>query len=416
MKLLSKLNTRYISYSLSIMAITGIMIYVVISAVVTKQLDEKLTDISVRIGQKLSDGGKVDWLKPFVEVSEVGTAPELSVFSDTLIMNKNENEQEEYRQLTVVRKINQKYYQIDVRESKLESEDLIGLLAGIILFAVLLLTGSLIIVNRRVAKSIWTPFYKNLHAIEDFSIQNNSQMLLGYTGITEFDALNNAVTKLTNQIASDFRNIKQFSEDASHEIQTPLAIISAKMESILNDQGLTEPQLETIRVVLSAVNRLSKLNKELLLLTKIENNQFMASEKINLKKILHDKLLEFQELLEIREITVDNQCAEDFEIECNPVLAELMINNLLSNAINHNIRGGSISISGGAGFLEIRNTGRSEIAHPEKLFTRFYKENPSSNSVGLGLAIVAKICEVQGWKVSYSFIKPLHGFHVSFKI
>ena len=415
MKLLSKLNLRYITYSLLVMVVSGILIYVFISKVVTKQLDEKLTDISVRIGEKISGGGKVDWLLPFVDVSEIKNSDESSVLSDTIILNRNENEQEEFRQITVIKKINKTCYKIIVREFKIESEDLIETLADITLLAILFLTGTMIFVNRKVAKSIWTPFNKNIKKIEGFSLQNNSSLALEQTGITEFDALNNSVTKLTSQLITDFENLKQFSEDASHEIQTPLAIISAKMESMLNDAELTGLQLENIRAILASVHRLSKLNKELLLLIKIENKQFIASEKISLKKIIQEKLVEFQELIELKVISMEVQFTSDITNESNQILIELLINNLISNSINHNVQGGMIRIVQSDNSLEIWNTGRATIAHPERLFSRFYKENPSSNSVGLGLAIVAKICEVQGWKISYSFVKPLHGFRVLFE-
>jgi len=414
MKLLTKLNTRYILYSLSVMVISGILIYVVISKVVDKQLGEKLADISVRIEEKLAANGKVDYLQPFVVVTEIGNSPEMKTISDTLMLNGNENEMEEFRQLTVVKKINETNYKIVVRESKIESEDLVQTLAGITLLAILFLTASLILINRKVAKSIWAPFYKNLKEIEGFSLQEHSTLVLQQTGITEFDNLNEVVTGLTNQINSDYKNLRQFSEDASHEIQTPLAIVLAKLESLLNDHELNETQLNSIQSAHLSVQRLSKLNKELLLLTKIENNQFPSVEKISLKTIIEEKLSEFQELFELKQIKTEMQFTDDFEIESNVVLAELFINNLLSNSINHNIQKGLIRIIQNKNSLEIWNTGQSEIACPEKLFLRFYKENQSGKSVGLGLAVVAKICEVQGWEVSYTYIKPLHGFQVSF--
>ncbi|HZL08447.1 MAG TPA: HAMP domain-containing sensor histidine kinase [Prolixibacteraceae bacterium] len=415
MKLLTKLNSRYILYSLSVMVVSGILIYMVISTVVNKELDEKLADISLRIEQKLTDGGKVDYLQPFVEVSEISNARESKSISDTIIRNERENELEEYRQLTVVKKINESYYKIVVRESKLESEDLIGTLAGVTLLGLLLLTGSLILVNRKVAKSIWTPFNRNLKEIGGFSLQERSPLILQKTGITEFDTLNEVVSNLTIQIIADFQNLKQFSEDASHEIQTPLAIISAKLETVLNDPELTGSQLETMRAILASVRRLAKLNKELLLLTKIENNQFIAVEQISLEKVIREKLTELQELLELKEIAVELNFTDDFLVKSNFVLTELLINNLISNSINHNISGGLIRIVQKESKLEIWNTGRADILHPEYLFSRFYKENPSSGSVGLGLAIVHEICDVQKWKVTYRQANGIHCFQVDFR-
>ena len=414
MKLLTKLNIRYILYSLTITVISGVLIYFLISMFVTKQMDEKLTEISDRVEQKLAENEKVDWLKPYVNVEEIDKSAETTFFSDTLILNSKENELEEYRQFIKVKHINQSTYKITISESKLESEDLIQTLAGITLLAILFLTISLILVNRKVAHSIWEPFYQNLKRIEGFRLTDHQPLSLQQTGITEFDSLNEVITSLTNQIISDFENLKQFSEDASHELQTPLAIVSTKLETLLNDPEIGEKQLITIQSVNFALQRLSKLSKALLLLTKIENNQFVFVEKINLNSVIHKKLEEFLELLKLKEITVECHFANHLKITSNPVLADFLLNNLLSNAINHNIPGGVIRININANNLEIQNSGRAELAHPEKLFLRFYKESQSSNSLGLGLAIVAKICEVQGWKVSYSYSNLLHNFLVLF--
>lgn len=397
------------------MTASGILIYVLISMFVNQQLDEKLAGIAARVEQKLAENGKVDWLRPFVEVSEVKTPAGLILISDTLILNPNENEKEEYRQLSVVRHINHSTYKIVVRESKLESEDLIQTLAGIFLLAILILTFALILINRKVARSVWAPFYGNLQKIEAFRLSDFSPLQLSQTGITEFDALNKSVVGLTDQIIADYKNLKQFSEDAAHEMQTPLAIISTKLETLLNDPESGEKQLKTAQAAHQAVQRLSKLNKYLLLLTKIENNQFVSTEKVNLYDLITDKIFEFQELFQLKDITTELQMNLNVQVESNPVLANLLINNLLSNAINHNIQGGSIRISLTDKQLEISNTGRAEMANPDRLFARFYKESTSGNSVGLGLAIVSKICEVQQWKVFYAYHKPFHRFQVWFK-
>lgn len=221
-------------------------------------------------------------------------------------------------------------------------------------------------------------------------------------------------TGLTNQIISDFQTMKQFSEDASYEMQTPLAIVSAKLESLINDPDFNEIQIKTIQSAHSAVQRLSKLNKELILLTRIENKQFLNVEMIRPGRIIREKLDDFHELLQLKGISVENQMNDDFETRSNPLLADLLISNLISNAINHTISGGLIQINLQGNKLEIWNTGSAQLAHPERLFARFYKESSSSNSVGLGLSIVQKICEVQHWKVYYTFVTPLHGFHVEF--
>jgi len=414
MKLLSKLNTRYISFSLSAMVASGVLMFVIITHVVNQELDEELTGISHRISKMLTASNETNNIEPFLRIYRVKNATESSSFSDTLVRNEAENEMEEFRQLTVTKKINSAYYKIVIRESKLESKDLIETLAGITLLAILFLTTTLIFINKKVANSIWKPFFKNLKIIGKFSVAEQSSVNLEQTGITEFDTLNDVLTRLTGQIISDFQNLKQFSENASHEIQTPLAIISAKLENLQNDPSLTEKQFTIIRSIQNSVLRLSKLNQGLILLSKIENNQFFEVEPINLQKIIQGKLAEFQELLELQKITVETQWSDDFTIKSNLMLAELLINNLISNSINHNSPDGLIRIIQKENSLEIYNTGRTEIMHPERLFSRFYKENVSSKSVGLGLAIVHKICEMQKWQISYARLDDSHCFRIVF--
>ena len=388
--------------------------FVIITHVVNQELDEELTGISHRISKMLTASNETNNIEPFLRIYRVKNATESSSFSDTLVRNEAENEMEEFRQLTVTKKINSAYYKIVIRESKLESKDLIETLAGITLLAILFLTTTLIFINKKVANSIWKPFFKNLKIIGKFSVAEQSSVNLEQTGITEFDTLNDVLTRLTGQIISDFQNLKQFSENASHEIQTPLAIISAKLENLQNDPSLTEKQFTIIRSIQNSVLRLSKLNQGLILLSKIENNQFFEVEPINLQKIIQGKLAEFQELLELQKITVETQWSDDFTIKSNLMLAELLINNLISNSINHNSPDGLIRIIQKENSLEIYNTGRTEIMHPERLFSRFYKENVSSKSVGLGLAIVHKICEMQKWQISYARLDDSHCFRIVF--
>ncbi|MFH1000145.1 MAG: HAMP domain-containing sensor histidine kinase, partial [Bacteroidota bacterium] len=323
-------------------------------------------------------------------------------------------ELEEYRQVFAVKNINGSYYSITVTKSKIESEDLLATLALVTVMAMLLLTGTLIFVNRRVARSVWLPFYKNLQIIEQFSANEKKPVILEETGITEFDKLKSVLTGLTKHIISDFQNQKQFSEDVSHELQTPLAIISSRLEILLNDSELSQHHAEVLQSIYSSVRRLSKLNKELILLSKIENNQFSGNETINLKILAVEKLDEFNELIRLKNLNVETSLDDDFIIETNPVLAGILVNNLLSNSINHTPEGGKIKIKTSAGKLSFCNSGNSEIPEPEKLFDRFYKVDPSSGSVGLGLAIVKKICDIQNLSVQYIYTKSLHCFDLKF--
>lgn len=415
MKLIDKLNRSYLAYSFAGMIIAGILIYFSISFVVSKQLDEKLANVSTQIGNKLEMGGQVDYLSAFVDVQKIQDKTPVQTYVDTTIYNNYEKENEVFRQLTRITNIHHQTYQITVRESKIESEDLVATLAIVIFVTLLLLTGSLVILNRKIAGRVWAPFYQNLQTIRQFSIKKHSTIKLKETGILEFQELNQVLIQLTQKIANDYQSLKQFSEDASHEIQTPLAIVTAKLEALVSDGKLTEKQLESINSIFGSVRRLSRLNQGLILLTKIENNQFVETKPLSINLLIKGKLLEFQELMELKGIKSEMNANAEMLLEANLILTEILVNNLLSNSLNHNQAEGLIQINILKGQLEICNSGKRPIQNPDRLFSRFYKENGSSKSVGLGLAIVNKICEVHGWKINYRFSEKLHRFQIQFR-
>jgi len=409
MKLLSKLNTQYIIWSFVAMAFTGVAIYIVLSLIINNQMDERLTGNLQKVEKQLAQSPGTTFFEPDTEVKKIKRTMEIVVFSDTLIFNEQEQELENYRQISAVKNIGENYYRIVIQKSKIESEDLLATLALVTLLGMILLWLILLAVNRRVAKSVWQPFFTNLKTIEQFSVGMQQPVQLDNTGISEFDQLNEVVTRLTRQIITDFRNQKQFSEDVSHELQTPLAIISSRLESLLGNAELNK-YTEILSSIYSSVLRLSKLNKALILLSKIENNQFASEERSNLKSIVAEKLDEFSELIALKKLVPETKVINDFTVPVPPALAEILINNLLSNSINHNTEGGQIKIEINSNCLLLCNSGTEKIDEPQKLFNRFYKVDPSGSSVGLGLAIVKKICDLHQITIQYYFCENFHCF------
>jgi hypothetical protein len=385
------------------MLFSGIAIYFILSLVINQQMDEQLAGNVQSIQNQLAEYPQTDFFDPLAEIEKIGNNTETTFLSDTLIFNEKENELEEYRQIISIKKIGETYYKITVRKSKIESEDLLATLVLVTVLAMLILTFTLILVNRKVAQSVWLPFYTNLKIVGQFSINQKKPVNLEPSGITEFDKLNTVLTKLTKQIISDFQNQKQFSEDVSHELQTPLAIINSQLETFLNEPDLTQQHAETVGKIYDSVRRLSKLNKELVLLMKIENKQFPVSGTVNLSHVFDNKIAEFAELIELKNLSIETNFANNFEVEMPGLLAEILANNLLMNSINHNLKDGKIIIETDDSFLKISNSGNAAITRPEMLFNRFYKENVSSNSVGLGLAIVKRICDNYLLSIDYSF-------------
>ncbi len=239
-------------------------------------MDERLTENLQTVEKQLRQSPGAAFFDPVAKIQNTDIKTETVVFSDTLIYNQEEKEYEEYRQISAVKNIEGNFYRIVLRKSKIESEDFLVTLVLVTILGMLLLWLILLVVNRRVAKSVWQPFFTNLKIIEQFSVTAQKPVQLNNSGISEFDQLNDVVTELTRHIITDFQNQKQFSEDVSHELQTPLAIISSRLESLLGNPELNK-HAKTLNSIYTSVRRLSKLNKALILLSKIENNQFAST-------------------------------------------------------------------------------------------------------------------------------------------
>jgi hypothetical protein len=394
----------------------GGVTYFVLSLVIEEEMDHKLKSSLEKIKYDIDRYDHFYTLEPFTNIDRVKEQKTYLHYSDTKIKINRSNDTEDFRQLTTVVKINKKYYKIIIRESKLESRNFLKSLALITFIGFIVLIASLILINRRIAKIIWAPFYRNIDIVKKFSITDREPVALAKTDIHEFHELNMVLSELTEKVRNDYRNLKQFSEDASHEIQTPLAIIKSKIETLLDDNNFNDKQGEVLDSIYRSIHRLSRLNKDLILLTKIENKQFGNPEKINLKEVIENKLEEFQELIQLKGITLSTNLDHEIFLNLNAVEAEMLINNLISNAIKHNINKGIFKIILGQDHIAFYNSGFAPIKNPESIFNRFYKENAGSNSVGLGLAIVKKICDNNQIRYHYYFTDNLHCFTIHFKL
>jgi signal transduction histidine kinase len=219
---------------------------------------------------------------------------------------------------------------------------------------------------------------------------------------------------MTDRIKNDYLNLKEYIENASHEIQTPLAIISSKMELLLQSGGMTEKQLKTVADAYDASNRLSRLNKTLILMAKIENRQFPESKPVHLASIVNTQLENLEDLILSRNINLQMNLDEQMTLQMNPFLAEILLVNLIKNAVRHNIQGGDLNLELTKTAFQISNSGVPLKIDPELLFKRFYKSSSSPESLGLGLAIVQKICQMYGFRIEYNYKDGLHTILVKF--
>ncbi|MEF9478249.1 HAMP domain-containing sensor histidine kinase [Chryseobacterium sp. 1B4] len=281
-----------------------------------------------------------------------------------------------------------------------------------IFFFVVIVVG-LLFLNRKLSSSIWKPFRDTLDQLKTFNLNSQNTIEFPVSDTSEFEELNQSLYKLIERNISTYKAQKEFTENASHELQTPLAIIKNKLDILLQDQDLTEKQYRIAEDINKALTRSSRINKNLLLLAKIDNNQFDRSETILFAQLLHQSIEILEEHFEQKNISAAENISNNVKVNGNSILTEILINNLIINAIRHTSPGGSVSIELNQSFFEVSNSGTEKLS-TEALFKRFSKFSADNNGSGLGLSIIQEICRLHQWMISYRFENGLHIFTVKF--
>jgi signal transduction histidine kinase len=288
----------------------------------------------------------------------------------------------------------------------------VSLAEALIFFSLL---AAIVVINRKSSRRLWQPFYNTVHSIREYDILENKPLALpGQTGIEEFDRLNDTLTALIDQVSRAYGNQKQFTENAAHELQTPLAIIRSKVELLIDAAGLTEETARLLADISDANERLSQMNKNLLLLTKIDNRQFPEKHTIILSDALGKLIGYYQDHYEERLPSIKTTIQPGVEVVANSSLVEILLANLLRNAVIHNIPGGWVHIQLADKELTIENSGLKLEGNTESLFERFKKGREESRTTGLGLALVKQICHYYQFGLEYCHLDGTHRVRVVF--
>lgn len=293
----------------------------------------------------------------------------------------------------------------------IDTNEIIMTIVFTFLLIILLVFIFLFYLNKSHNAKLWMPFFSSLDKLKKFSLTSDETIMFEESEIVEFEELNKEVLILTQKVQADYQNLKQFTEDVSHEMQTPLAIIGTKIESFLNETSLKDKEFLQLSSLKKDINRLKQLNKKLVLLTKLDNEQFSNIETVDVNEELNELVSNFREL---SPTPINYEPLDEIVIEADRHLIHILLNNLMTNAIKYCIDQGSISIVTRTNSFIISNTGNQAIKYPEKLFNRFYRENTQFKSTGLGLAIVKKICERYDYGLTYYFERNSHHFKIDF--
>lgn len=418
MKLLSKYNRINIPIIIGVLLISSVAYYSMLHTLLIHlvnhdlEIEEQEIRAFVKINDSLPNASSYRDQQISFDTSLKEVPPRN--FSTLVNYDKREGENELYRQLTFPIKVKNSVYQARVRKSQEEVEYLIKMIASITLVIIVLLIGVLMIVNRFVLANLWKPFHATLEQLKQFNISSKNKLQLKDTKITEFAELNKTAAVMTDKVSNDYQMLKSFTENASHEIQTPLAIMKMKLELLIQSENMNAVQVDCIEALNEATDRLSRLNQSLLLLTKIDNSQFIDVEKVDLSDLLLNHIDNYEELAGSKNISIKKNISPSVHVLANRSLMEILISNIMVNTIKHNYENGWIEIDLSGNILSVSNTGNKPSVNTNELFERFKKSDSNSDSLGLGLAIVKKICDTCGFNVVYNYEEPMHTIVVNF--
>lgn len=418
MKLITKTSLNFLSISVFVFLLGIIGFYFLLRNQVNQNINNELeVKVSYIINQlsALRNAENISAEQSeIIVVEEIQASDRVRIgFQDTIILNQQKNTYEYYRYYGQVVSNFDKYYFIKVLKPLRESDNLIVRITLATTVLILLISFVLLIMNWTSSIRAWKVFYNTVDRIQNYNVRSGKNLELEDSEIKEFDDLNRGLTLMTDRIEKDYLNVKEYTENASHEFQTPLAIINSKMENLLQDESMSEKQLLAIAEAYEASNRLSRINKTLLLLTRIENLQYPEKEQVKLHEIIDYQLKAVEDLIDAKQIELIKEM-KNVQVLMNPYLADVLFLNLLKNAITHNIEGGKIQIKLNSSGFSVSNSGNMQAIDKDRLFKRFNKSSKSPDSTGLGLAIAHKICEVNNFNISYSFDNELHKFKVKF--
>lgn len=419
MRLLEKTNRIYLAFSLSLYIVTAIAFYGIIKWLIYEEVESRLLvekrDFLVYVHHYTWKDNSY-FVENKIEV-EPGTPPKdfREHFKDTLIQDRYTKEWIPFRQLTFYTPIQQETKRVAIRKSLIQSYRLIEVITLTMATVLGLLLIGTFWFQDRLSGRLWQPFYETLARIKRFDLSSGKALHLEKPEIIEFRELNEVLQKMAEQLLHDYTTLKEFTENASHELQTPLALINAKVEQLIQSEQLTEDQTRWIQTIYDASRRMSRLNQGLLLLAKIENRQFTSPQEIDLSRELQEKFADMEELFTHKGIRIEQETASPFVVSLPAILADSLIGNLVSNALKHNMPGGYIRVESSADELLIRNSGPTLNNEPDVLFSRFKKEETGSDSAGLGLAIVKQICDSYGLAIRYTENNGEHTFRLTRK-
>lgn len=378
-----------------------------------KELERQLDSYA----RKLEGGAPAYRLnKDRVEVVELAADLALRPFSvrDTIAWHDQLEQME--RQLKASRSylIDGRHYYISTYNIVIETSDITETVVQTMVAIFVLLLIFIAITGRLVSRKILAPFYNSLETIKSFSVRDKKPLDFPHSKTEEFEKLNGFLHRMSVQLLKDYWVVKEFSENLSHEIHTPAAVVRGKLE-LLTNSPIDNHQAKLIEAAYQSNEKITRIVQSLSVLARLENQEFEPSEQIDFSKMVRQAVGDFEELVKMKEIAIHTEIEDGLYLTIHPYMAEILLQNLLTNAIKHNHGGGAISLSLTSEKLVIENTGEDSGIDVGEFFERFKKGEKASDSIGLGLSIVRQICIANSFQISYKYQQPFHRIEIFFE-
>lgn len=421
MKLLSYTYRKLALLLFLLMAVWGVLFYYAIIDEVVDETDDTLENYGEILMESAlhdpsileTEGSLMSFYK-FTPISEEEGRHYRQVFYDATVYIELEDEDEPVRVMcTAFRMPDGQYYELKLMISILERDDMVEAMLWYLgaLFLLFLICTSIGI--QLVLKGVFRPLHRLLDWLHCIQPGKEVPPLDNPTKIREFRQLSDAALDMGNRSYKAYEEQKQFIENASHELQTPLAIVRGKVELLAESEGMTEQQMEQLDEIYATLGRAVKLNKSLLLLSRIENGQYTEMEDVSVDEILDELLPDLMDIYEHKQVRLIRKREEQpFIIRCNHSLAQILVSNLVKNSLLHNREEGELQVLTTPTSLVIKNTGDVPL-DGEKLFRRFYHGmDGKKDSTGLGLDIARSIALSSSLKLTYEWQDGMHTFRL----
>tara|TARA_B100000965_G_C19575430_1_gene751126 strand:- start:420 stop:1661 length:1242 start_codon:yes stop_codon:yes gene_type:complete len=410
MKLTTKTGLSFISLSAIFFLLGSVFMYYAVRVILADDLSSRLYQMqSDFIENSLNeiDIRSLSNKNIFIEKLDSKIKP---IITDTVLIEGDNYVL--YRKINFPHKHNNQNYSVEILQSQKQTDLLIWRI--VILNVALAMTFFLIIffLNHLSVKRGLRIFYKTVSKLENYQTSKPESISFENSEIDELNKLTEIFEKMSLKISSDFNEQKEYTENVSHEIQTPLAIISSKADELLQSENLEKDEMEKLEIIMNTTSRLARINQALILLTKIENKFYAEKSILNIKKIIQEKVDFYSYLIKEKGISVKIDINDEYQLSMNTYLADTLFLNLIKNAIMHNINGGTVEITYNSKLLSIKNTG-PKLDFDDNIFKRFVRST-NKESLGIGLSIVKRICDFYNMKISYSY-KSHHEFKLDIK-